>query len=120
MTEVSLGAFVLCVFVTSQHTILLDVYLGTLVDSLSNPMAVAGNNASAIPAMTPEELGARRSLIVVQICLIVVLLLCIMCWAKWRLRRLERAHQKALREQDLREQTTPERATPAESDSTSA
>ena len=92
MTTVSLRACILCLIVTSQHTIVLDVYIGTLVDDLSNPTVSSSGNVSST---NPEEEAARRTLLILQIAIIVALLVLITCLARCRLQRLEREHRRA-------------------------
>jgi len=92
MTNVSLCACVLCLLVTSQHIIVLDVYIGTLVDDFANPTAGTSGNGTSI---SPEEEAARRTLLIVQIAIIVSFLVLVTCLARCRLRRLEREHLRS-------------------------
>ena len=98
MTEVTLPQFMLCIVVTSQPLIVLDVYIGTLVSRLSGPggtiSVAAGSNSTA---QTTPESQARQVALLVQISIAVTFALCMTLWARQRIKRLERVHQDARR-----------------------
>lgn len=97
MTEVTLLQHMLCIVVTSQPMMCLDVYIGTLIDRLSQPAGgtsmATGNNATATSG-SQAEAQARRTGVIVQISIAVTMAFCMTLWARQRIKRLERVHQQ--------------------------